>query len=708
MRFSPTLSRPIKITAAITASLLTMTLLGTTAESAVAAEPANRGVQESDSAAVTRTGSWSSVTSGLDSGGKSLRASSSATASVRFTSDQVRVYARTNSYSGKMTVQIDGSTVKTVDLYSSVQKNKVVVADIKGLSTAEHVVKVTRTGTKNSASSGTDVFLDAFWVGASSKPTTSVSPSSNYYQENSGYVSYNGPAWTPKTSSYDSGGSHRVSTGSPSSVSFAFKGTGVDWVARTNSYSGKATVYIDGHSRQSVDLYSQADLASQTIYSVRDLTAGMHWITVEVLGTKNSASSGSNISTDAFRTYDKSAPYALTTPLTASKPGAIGVSWSPSPVSDLKAYRLYRSQGDSGYQRISELSKDKLNYDDAGLALGTWYSYKVSAVDTSGNEAPLSAGSAAKMNSLPSTSGTRLASCPTATRTVTTNSGLVDAVANAAPGQTVRIASGTYQGNLQLNVKATKEKPFWLCGTSDVVITNGSSTKGSGLDIRDSSYVRVAGITIEKAKKGLSTDRSNFIAFSDLKIEDIGEEAVHFRSATTNSLLAHSRIARTGLLTPEFGEGVYIGSDPSNWCTYSNCEADRSNYNSVLNNVISDTTAESIEAKPGTIGGVIAGNSFSGSRLDSRFALSWVSVSGNSYFVYDNSGANTNLDGYRSVVIPDIVGSGRGNVFAKNEATLGSATGYGVFVTTKVGAVVTCDNTASGGSGRSNVSCQGN
>jgi hypothetical protein len=675
---------------------------------AAAAEPTNVGVQESDGSTVTRSGTWVTVASGLDSGGKSIRASSSASASLRFTSDQIRVYARTNSYSGKMTVQIDGTTVRTVDLYSATQKNKVVVADIKGLSNAQHVVKISRAGSKNSASSGTDVFFDAFWVGATSKPTTSIPSSSATYQENSSYMTYRGPSWTSKTSSYDSGGSHRVSTNSPGAVSFAFKGTGVDWIARTNGYSGKAVVYIDGQSRGTIDLYSGGDLASQTVFSSRDLASGSHWITIEVLGAKNSSSTGSNVSFDAFKTYDKSAPYALGAPVSATKSGYVALNWIPSPVSDVAGYRVYRAQGDSGYQRIEEVSKNTISYEDAGQRLGTWYSYKVSAFDTSGNESPLSPGTAAKTTTLPATTPIRLSSCPTPTATVTTSAGLKNALANAAAGQSIRVASGNYQGNLALNVKATKEKPFWLCGASGAVITNGSPDKGTGIEVKDSSYARIAGLEISKSKKGISTDASSNISISDVELYDIGEEAVHFRSATTDSILANSRIARTGLLTSEFGEGVYIGSDPSNWCTYSNCEADRSNNNSVVDNVIVDTSAEAIEAKPGTAGGIIAGNSFSGGKLDSRYALSWVSVSGNGYFIYNNAGTATNLDGYRSVVIPDIVGSGQGNVFAQNSATLGNASGYGVFVTTKVGAIVTCDNTWSGGSGRTNVRCQGN
>lgn len=38
-----------------------------------------------------------------------------------------------------------------------------------------------------------------------------------------------------------------------------------------------------------------------------------------------------------------------------------------------------------------------------------------------------------------------------------------------------------------------------------------------------------------------------------------GQEAVHLRYGTTHSKLQYSRLHDTGLINPQYGEGIYIG-----------------------------------------------------------------------------------------------------------------------------------------------------
>ncbi|MDI6809723.1 MAG: C25 family cysteine peptidase [Candidatus Eisenbacteria bacterium] len=79
---------------------------------------------------------------------------------------------------------------------------------------------------------------------------------------------------------------------------------------------------------------------------------------------------------------------------------SIDVLWNPNLESDLRGYITYRSSSGSGpFQRVSVFPSERISlYSDAGLLPFTRYFYKVSAVDSSGNESALSAAISASTN----------------------------------------------------------------------------------------------------------------------------------------------------------------------------------------------------------------------------------------------------------------------------------------------------------------------
>ena len=151
-------------------------------------------------------------------------------------------------------------------------------------------------------------------------------------------------------------------------------------------------------------------------------------------------------------------------------------------------------------------------------------------------------------------------------------------------------------------------------------------------------------MTVRNSAKGITVIGSSAITVADTRVEDIGEEAIHLRSNTTDSTVIGNSIDNTGLMTQMYGEGVYIGTAKDNWCTYSNCEADRSDRNTVILNTISNTTAEPIEAKEGATNGLITRNSINGTGMTDH-ADSLIAVQSNGWVVSKNSGTNSPLDG---------------------------------------------------------------
>ena len=129
-------------------------------------------------------------------------------------------------------------------------------------------------------------------------------------------------------------------------------------------------------------------------------------------------------------------------------------------------------------------------------------------------------------------------------------------------------------------------------------------------------------------------DNTRGALIDGLLIHDVGDEALHLRTASSDNTVQATTIRRTGLRKAKFGEGIYIGSARSNWCTYTDCGPDRSDRNLIQNNDIADTTAEAIDVKEGTSSGTLRGNTLSGAAMTARD--SWVDVKGNDWTIADN------------------------------------------------------------------------
>ena len=71
--------------------------------------------------------------------------------------------------------------------------------------------------------------------------------------------------------------------------------------------------------------------------------------------------------------------------------GSVSVSWNQNTEQDLAGYRVYRTlTPGSNYARVSGELVTTVSYDDTTVSAGTSYAYAVAALDTSGNESPLS------------------------------------------------------------------------------------------------------------------------------------------------------------------------------------------------------------------------------------------------------------------------------------------------------------------------------
>jgi len=291
---------------------------------------------------------------------------------------------------------------------------------------------------------------------------------------------------------------------------------------------------------------------------------------------------------------------------------------------------------------------------------------------------------------------------------VTNASQLTAALADARAGDTIVMAATTYAGRFVATANGTSASPITLQGPVTAVLDGGSNGTGYGFHLNGADYWRLVGFTVRNSKKGIVLDNAVRCALDTLTVRDIGEEAVHFRTFSSDNTIQNSTITNTGLVTPGFGEGVYIGSAESNWGTYTGGQPDRCDRNQVLNNHIGpNVRAETIDVKEGTTGGLVQGNTLDATGLSgANFADSWMDMKGNDYVIAGNHGinpgGNTQIkDGFQTHIKVSIWGND--NRFSGNTADV-RGPGYGFWIDPQTSNTVCNDNTVTNaGSGYANV-----
>jgi hypothetical protein len=297
--------------------------------------------------------------------------------------------------------------------------------------------------------------------------------------------------------------------------------------------------------------------------------------------------------------------------------------------------------------------------------------------------------------------------CPTATTEVSGTDELTAALAKAGPGDVIGLKDGNYlkDGEFTATARGTEDQPVYLCGGPGAVLQNEGFKSGYVLHLNGAAYWRVSGFSVRNGQKGVVVDASNHIALQKLTVEGIGDEGIHLRNNTTDSVVRGNTVRNTGNRRDKFGEGVYVGTAVSNWSASTSTthgQPDHSDRNFVLDNTIYGTTAESVDIKEGTTGGVVAGNTFDGAGFTD--ADSWVDVKGNGWLIAGNRGRTSPKDGFQTHVILD--GWGDKNRFVDNTADVDGGAGVGFYLHHQEANQVSCDNQEAGAAkGLSNYPC---
>ncbi|WP_228977933.1 right-handed parallel beta-helix repeat-containing protein [Streptomyces sp. DH12] len=277
---------------------------------------------------------------------------------------------------------------------------------------------------------------------------------------------------------------------------------------------------------------------------------------------------------------------------------------------------------------------------------------------------------------------------------VSTAAQLKAALTAARPGDTIRLADGTYRGNFKVTAPGSPTARIVLTGSSRAVLT---ATGGYGLHLDGASYWTVYGLTVTGGQKGIMTDRARGVVIDSVTVHGLTMEGVHFRSSSTDGVIRNSHIRDTGRDGRGMGEGVYVGT--------ANDLSDRSDDIRIEGNTIGPGVGgEGVDIKEGTTGALIVGNVFDGRGMTGvHYDDSWVDVKGNGVLVAGNTGRSTLNNGFE--VHSQRPGWGCGTVFRDNHADLTGATGpdrYAVHAphhSSSCRTTVHADNTRTGGRG---------
>lgn len=256
---------------------------------------------------------------------------------------------------------------------------------------------------------------------------------------------------------------------------------------------------------------------------------------------------------------------------------------------------------------------------------------------------------------------------------------LKNALTNAKAGDDIVLAAGTtFKDKFVGTASGTSSNPITIrsASTSSLAVLNGGGTgSGYGLQITGNYWV-IKNVKVTNSQKGIMLDNSNNTVIDNVEVYNVGQEAVHFRDGSSNNVIKNSKIHDTGLADPEFGEGVYVGSDKGKWSTYAK-EADN---NRITNLTFGpNVSAEHVDIKEGTTGTIVENSTFNGTGISgANYADSFIDVKGNDVIIRKNTGNRNNnskiVDAFQ--VHQQVSGWGLNAQFLDNTLNLNTATPY--------------------------------
>ena len=254
---------------------------------------------EQNDPSVQYSGNWYSNNNASHSGGDAaLTNTGGARATVTFTGTGVTWQGVADAWAGLATVYIDGR-MQVIDTYASTSRYRQAILSIRNLASGPHTLTIEITHERGPHTSGSWVWIDAFDIENGSGLPGGVTAGAGRIEENNPALLYTG-RWYANPSAVHSGGASALAMDAGSRANITFNGTGINWRAYRDEWSGIARVYVDGELKATVDCYLMPAQPQSVVYVINGLSPGSHTLTIEATGTRNPRSGGSWVWIDAF------------------------------------------------------------------------------------------------------------------------------------------------------------------------------------------------------------------------------------------------------------------------------------------------------------------------------------------------------------------------------------------------------------------------
>ncbi|MBS3956557.1 MAG: PKD domain-containing protein [Clostridiales bacterium] len=296
---------------------------------------------------------------------RALNANGSASLTFSGTGVSVKAYSTEVWNRGMMDVFLNGAFVTRVDLYSATLDFTVPVFESQNLRDGTHTIRLVWTGEKNPASSMTIIDIDRFDITTGPDVIAPVVPS--------------GLVVTDK---------HNDESGA----------VAITWNANSEADLAGYRLYRSDSINGPFMLVTEFDRV--TSYTDPGLLA--HRVYYYQLSAVDFSGNESARSVTASGSPRDDVPPAVPTGLSVlDRPGdegdALIVSWTANTELDLAGYRVYRSASATGpFALVATLGKESTTHTNTGLAKQTTYHYRVTALDTAGNESAQSPAASAR------------------------------------------------------------------------------------------------------------------------------------------------------------------------------------------------------------------------------------------------------------------------------------------------------------------------
>ena len=256
---------------------------------------------------------------------------------------------------------------------------------------------------------------------------------------------------------------------------------------------------------------------------------------------------------------------------------------------------------------------------------------------------------------------------------VSTVEELHKALQKAKAGQVISIAPGIYDFSIYdratkfyATADGTKTSPITLTAKDpdDPPILKGPTVNDNYVLHITGDYWIIENLKLSYAQKGIVLDNSNYSIVRNVEVYSTGAEAIAIRDGSSNCLIQNCYIHNTGKISPQYGEGVYIGSSESTKGFDYKCDN-----NIVEGCTFRDVTAEHIDIKEFTTGNEVFGCVFFGDGISGQnYAGSFIDIAGNDCYIHDNVGyRNKNSKVVAAFEVHRIVeGWGDGHKFINN------------------------------------------